>query len=309
PTVMGTSGCAPSDNVPQSQAFSDVLPGVEDTELKAGSDPNPCSVYVEDIYNYLRELEEKQPIRPEYLAGQDINGKMRARLIDWLVQVQLKLRLRQETLYTSVAIVDRFLQDNPVAKTTLQLVGVAAMFIASKYEDRCHLNVGEFASKTEPAYTNAEVCQMEIKILQALDFNMSRPIPLHFLRRTSKIGKVVSFKQRILAKYLMELSIMDYCMVHIPPSKIAAAALCLALKLLNGCEWIPTLQQYMTYAESDLLPVMQHMAKNVILVNKSITKNMTIKKKYDSKKYASISSIKQLDSCVIWNLAQPVMKK
>jgi len=48
----------------------------------------------------------------------------------------------------------------------------------------------------------------------------------------------VDVKQHLLAKYLMELSIVDYDMVHFPPSKTAAAASCLALKLLNGCEWV-----------------------------------------------------------------------
>lgn len=35
---------------------------------------------------------------------------MRAILIDWLVQVQIKFRLLQETMYLTVAIIDRFLQ-------------------------------------------------------------------------------------------------------------------------------------------------------------------------------------------------------
>lgn len=35
---------------------------------------------------------------------------MRAILIDWLVQVSLKFRLLQETMYMTVAIIDRFLQ-------------------------------------------------------------------------------------------------------------------------------------------------------------------------------------------------------
>lgn len=37
---------------------------------------------------------------------------MRAILIDWLVQVQIKFRLLQETMYMTVAIIDRFLQVN-----------------------------------------------------------------------------------------------------------------------------------------------------------------------------------------------------
>lgn len=55
-------------------------------------------------------MQENQPVRPKYLAGQEINGNMRAILIDWLVQVQIKFRLQQETLYMAVAIIDRFLQ-------------------------------------------------------------------------------------------------------------------------------------------------------------------------------------------------------
>lgn len=35
---------------------------------------------------------------------------MRAILIDWLVLVQVKFRLQEETLYMAVAIIDRFLQ-------------------------------------------------------------------------------------------------------------------------------------------------------------------------------------------------------
>lgn len=47
----------------------------------------------------------------------------------------------------------------------------------------------------------------------------------------------VNFEQHILAKYLMELSIVDYDMVHLPSSKIAAAASWLSLKL-KGHKWV-----------------------------------------------------------------------
>ena len=41
-----------------------------------------------------------------------------------------------------------------------------------------------------------------------------------------------------LAKYLMELSIVDYDMVHYHPSEIAASALCLSMKVLGDSEWV-----------------------------------------------------------------------
>ncbi|XP_067171491.1 G2/mitotic-specific cyclin-B1 isoform X1 [Apteryx mantelli] len=306
PTPMETSGCAPSEEM-LCQAFSDVLLEVKDVDVEDGTDPNLCSEYVKDIYNYLRDLEEKQAVRPKYLAGQEITGNMRAILIDWLVQVQMKFRLLQETMYMTVAIIDRFLQDNTVSKKTLQLVGVTAMFIASKYEEMYPPEIGDFAFVTDHTYTKSQIRQMEMKILRALDFGLGRPLPLHFLRRASKIAEV-DLEQHTLAKYLMELSMVDYEMVHFPPSKTAAAASCLALKVLDGGEWTPTLQHYMSYTESDLLPVMQHMAKNIILVNRGLTKHMTIKNKYASSKNAKISTIAQLNSAVIQNLAKPLAK-
>ncbi|XP_068781999.1 G2/mitotic-specific cyclin-B1 [Struthio camelus] len=306
PTPMETSGCAPSEEM-LCQAFSDVLLEVKDVDVEDGTDPNLCSEYVKDIYNYLRDLEEKQAVRPKYLAGQEITGNMRAILIDWLVQVQMKFRLLQETMYMTVAIIDRFLQDNTVSKKMLQLVGVTAMFIASKYEEMYPPEIGDFAFVTDHTYTKSQIRQMEMKILRALDFGLGRPLPLHFLRRASKIAEV-DLEQHTLAKYLMELSMVDYEMVHFPPSKTAAAASCLALKVLDGGEWTPTLQHYMTYTESDLLPVMQHMAKNIILVNRGLTKHMTIKNKYASSKNAKISTIAQLNSAVIQNLAKPLAK-
>uniref|UniRef100_A0A6J0T059 G2/mitotic-specific cyclin-B1 n=1 Tax=Pogona vitticeps TaxID=103695 RepID=A0A6J0T059_9SAUR len=306
PSPMETSGIAPAEDV-LCQAFSDVLLEVKDVDTEDGCDPNLCSEYVKDIYNYLKVLEGQQSVRPNYLAGQEITGNMRAILIDWLVQVQMKFKLLQETMYMTVAIIDRFLQNNKVAKRMLQLVGVTAMFIASKYEEMFPPEIGDFAFVTDHTYTNLQIRQMEMKILRSLDFNLGRPLPLHFLRRASKIAEA-DIQQHTLAKYLMELSLVDYDMVHFPPSQIAAAAYCLATKVLDEGEWTPTLQHYMYYTESALVPVMQHMAKNVVMVNRGLTKHMTVKNKYASSKHAKISILPALNSAIIQDLAKPLLK-
>jgi cyclin B len=50
----------------------------------------------------------------------------------------------QETLYLTVAILDRFLQKaaKDISRKSLQLVGVTAMFIASKYEEMYAPEIG-----------------------------------------------------------------------------------------------------------------------------------------------------------------------
>ncbi|XP_061118741.1 G2/mitotic-specific cyclin-B1 [Conger conger] len=300
PTPMETSGCAPEDLC---QAFSDVLLNIKDVDADDYDNPMLCSEYIKDIYKYLRQLEVDQAVRPRYLDGREVTGTMRAILIDWLVQVQVKFRLLQETMYMTVGIIDRFLQDNPVPKKQLQLVGVTAMFIASKYEEMYPPEIADFAFVTDRAYTTAQIREMEMKILRVLNFSFGRPLPLQFLRRASKVGEVTA-EHHTLAKYLMELTMVDYDMIHFPPSLVASAAFALSLKVFDYGEWTPTLQHYMDYTEACLVPAMQHIAKNVVKVNDGLTKHMAVKNKYGSQKQMRISSLAQLKSSVIKDLAK-----
>ncbi|KAM5264067.1 G2/mitotic-specific cyclin-B1 isoform 3-T3 [Ctenodactylus gundi] len=201
----------------------------------------------------------------------------------------------------------RQLENNCVPKKMLQLVGVTAMFIASKYEEMYPPEIGDFAYVTNNTYTKHQIRQMEMKMLRVLNFGLGRPLPLHFLRRASKIGEV-DVEQHTLAKYLMELTMLDYEMVHFPPSQIAAGAFCLALKILENGEWTPILQHYLSYTEESLLPVMQHLAKNIVMVNRGLTKHMTIKNKYATSKHAKISTLAQLNCALVQDLAKAVAR-
>ncbi|XP_010178659.1 PREDICTED: G2/mitotic-specific cyclin-B2 [Mesitornis unicolor] len=288
------------------QAFSDVLlSNVEDIDAEDWGNPQLCSDYVKDIYLYLRELELQQSIRSHYLDGSMINGRMRAILVDWLVQVHSRFQLLQETLYMSVAIMDRFLQSHPVPRKKLQLVGVTALLVASKYEEMYAPDIADIVYITDNAYTSHEVREMEAMILKELNFSLGRPLPIHFLRRASKAGEADA-KQHTLAKYLMELTLIDYEMVHRRPSEIAAAALCLSQKIL-GCNRWDTKQHYYTgYAEDSLTLTMKHMAKNVVRANNS-TKYAAIRNKYASSKLLMISTIPQLSGELIKDLASSLL--
>ncbi|NXU62925.1 CCNB2 protein, partial [Horornis vulcanius] len=312
------------------QAFSDVLlNNVEDIDAEDWENPQLCSDYVKDIYLYLRELEVgcptaapvspgaawlltplspqlQQSVRPHYLDGRVINGRMRAILVDWLVQVHSRFRLLQETLYMCVAIMDRFLQSHPVPRKKLQLVGVTALLVASKYEEILSPDVADFVYITDNAYTSNEIREMEMIILKELNFDLGRPLPIHFLRRASKAGEADA-KQHTLAKYLMELTLIDYDMVHHRPSEIAAAALCLSQKILGHNKWGTKQQYYTGYAEESLVMTMKHMAKNVVKVNEKLTKYTAIKNKYASSKLLTISTIPQLNSEIVKDLAASLL--
>ncbi|XP_072421130.1 G2/mitotic-specific cyclin-B2 [Chiloscyllium punctatum] len=287
------------------QAFSEAILKVKDIDAQDSDNPQMCSQYIKDIYKYLRHLEMEQAIRPHYLEGQEINERMRAILVDWLIQVHSKFRLLQETLYMTLAIMDRFLQSQPVSRKKLQLVAVTAMLLASKYEEMYPPAIGDFVYITDNAYTKSQIRQMEILILKELDFKLGRPLPLHFLRRASKTD--VDAEKYTLAKYLMELTVIDYNMVHIPPSEIAAAALCLSFQVLDQSKWTAVQKYYTGYTEDALHLTMKHMAKNVVKMNEGLTKHVAIKNKYASPKLLKISTIPQLKSALIKGLASSLL--
>ncbi|XP_064835236.1 G2/mitotic-specific cyclin-B2-like [Oncorhynchus masou masou] len=288
------------------QAFSVALLAVEDIDEGDSDMPQLCSEYIKDIYGYLQCLETQQSVRPKYMDGYEINGRMRSLLIDWLIQVHSRFQLLQETLYLTVAILDRFLQVQTIGRKKLQLVGVTAMLLASKYEEMYSPEIGDFVYITDNAFTKAHIREMEQMILQSLNFELGRPLPLHFLRRASKAGNA-DVEKHTLAKYLMELTLLDYDMVHYHPSEIAAAALCLSQLLLDELNWTPTQEHYSTYNENHLKPIMQHIAKNVVSVTEGRTKLQAVKNKYASSRLMRISLIPQLKSALVNDMAAALL--
>ena len=91
---------------------SDVEPrripeGVTDIDEEDAANPQLCAEYAQEIYAYLKYLEKKRSVRSDFLSGCPITDKMRAVLVDWLVEVQMQFKLLQETLFLTVNTIDR----------------------------------------------------------------------------------------------------------------------------------------------------------------------------------------------------------
>ncbi|NXN80785.1 CCNB3 protein, partial [Bombycilla garrulus] len=64
------------------------VPVVEDIDKEQLGDPYASAEYAKEIFEYMREREEKFML-PDYMEKQtDISGDMRAILVDWMVEVQ-----------------------------------------------------------------------------------------------------------------------------------------------------------------------------------------------------------------------------
>lgn len=275
---------------------------VEDIDADDLTNPSLCAEYVKDIYKYMHKLEKKlQP--SDYMSRQtNINRKMRSILVDWLIQVQSRFDLLQETLYLTIYTIDRFLDKCDVSRSELQLVGVTGMLIASKYEEMFAPEIGDFVYITDNAYSKVKIRAMEQKMLKACEFDFSNPLCLHFLRRNSKAG-AVDAKKHTLAKYLMEITLVDYELSLLLPSQIAATASYLSTHLIDkqSAEWTSTLAHYSGYTEDSIYPIVCKLAKLVLSLEGS--KYNAAKNKYSQSKFMKISRLPDLTGSYMQDLA------
>ena len=109
------------------------------------------------------------------------------------------------TLFLCTNIIDRFLSAQVVSLATLQLVGITCLFVASKIEEIVAPSVSHFPHCTDSSYTESEILLGERYVLKTMDWNLSFPNQMHFLRRISKADGY-DLKSRTMGKYLLEVA-------------------------------------------------------------------------------------------------------
>uniref|UniRef100_A0A667YR16 Cyclin E2 n=1 Tax=Myripristis murdjan TaxID=586833 RepID=A0A667YR16_9TELE len=166
-----------------------------------------------------------------------IQPKMRAILLDWLFEVSEVYCLHRQTAYLAQDYFDRFMltQEN-VNKDYLQLIGITALFIASKAEEIYPPKIQEFAYVTDGACDIWDIQRTELIILKALEWNLCPETPVSWLKLYAQVQAqrdgdnflVPQFSQDtyIQITQLLDLCVMDINSLDYSYSVLAAAAFC-----------------------------------------------------------------------------------
>ena len=191
--------------------------------------------YLDEIYSNLLSDEKELKLCPKmgYMTLQgDINEQMRAILIDWLVEVHYRFRLKSETLFQTVWIIDTYLSMVQITRAKLQLLGIASLLISCKSNEIYYPQLNEFTDITDGAYVKSELIEMEKKVLKILKFNIISPTSNDFY---NIISKAFGFdqKQFYLGKYFLESSLIDYRMIKYNPSVIGVSCAYIVMKFFG----------------------------------------------------------------------------
>ncbi|XP_074562039.1 cyclin-A1-4-like [Curcuma longa] len=273
-----------------------MLMGVDIVDVDTNSnDPQFCTTLACDIYRNLRNAETKKRPSIDFMETiqKDINAKMRSILIEWLVEVAEEYHMVPDTLYLTVNYIDRYLSGNEINRQELQLLGVACMLIAAKYEEICAPEVEDLCYMTDNTYSIDELLQMESKVLNYLKFELTVPTTKCFLRRFVRAAQgsneLPTLQLEFLASYVAELSLLEYSMLRYAPSLVAASAVFLAKFILQPTKtpWNATLSHYTLYKPSELSDCIK--ALHGLLCTSTGNGLPAIREKYSQHKYKFVA--------------------
>ena len=167
----------------------------------------------------------------------------------WMVKVvDFFPTMHRETVAYAMSYLDRFLQTSAgktarTVRSTFQLAAIACLYTAVKLHEHAAVSPKFLEQLSRDEYTEDDLKQMELTILQALKWRLTTPTALGFLRQYMDIIPPVLLGgteqdgdnhvcQQVfeMAKFQTEVALGDYKYVTVNASTIAYCALWNALE-------------------------------------------------------------------------------
>ena len=191
--------------------------------------------YINELYSNLLDEEKNLNTKPKYgymKSQTDINEKMRAILVDWIIEIHDKFHLKSITLYQTIWLIDTYLSLKYIKREDFQLLGLGCLYIACKFREIYYPQLKDCVEATDSAYTKEDILRIEKDILKTINYNLLPPCQEDFY---NIIAKSFGFneKQYYLGKYFMENSLIDYNMLKYSSSVIAVSCSYIVMKFFN----------------------------------------------------------------------------
>ncbi|KIS66727.1 uncharacterized protein UMAG_04791 [Mycosarcoma maydis] len=186
--------------------------------------------YQEEAIEHMHHMELQTVAAVELMDVQpELKWFMRPYLVDFLIEIHQTFRLRPETLFLTMNIVDRYVSKRIVYKRHYQLVGCAALLIAAKFEDAKDRvpTVKELSQMCCNAYDESAFAQMEGHVLSTIGWTLGHPTAEAWLRIESVRGGE-DLKTVNLARFFLEVSLFHRDFISLKSSALTTGALILA---------------------------------------------------------------------------------
>ena len=215
----------------------------------------PYEYFNDFLETYCREektLEFK--IKPNFMKNQqEINCRMRAIIVNWIIEVHDRFKLLPDTLFLSIIIFDRYMSVvNNIDKNRLQLVGVTSLLIACKYEEIFSPEVRDFICILDRAYEREDLMEEENNILKILKFEVTYPSSLRYYE-ILRIQFGIEEKYYKYGQFLLELCLLDCKFSKYMQAVIATTVCFIVLKLFQRVSFEKFMNNKVKISEKEII--------------------------------------------------------
>jgi len=257
------------------------------------NDPQVVPGISQDIYKYLKRVERLSEPGRGFMSRQvNINWQDRAIQVDWMLRLCHEMRLRRDTFYLAVSLMDRYLELKTIEKKDFDTLSLSCLFCAAKYEEMVFPTVKDFVFLSGDVLTPELIFQKEMEILETLGWRINQCNPMTFFDQLSLTAnlepKVYHFSQFAVETLIYKGVNSRFC-----NSLMGAAVLLLSYRFF-GLEKLPYNQIKSLYFEHEV----EAAAKEIWNTLKEVWGNSkedssAVVNKFGAKFYSEISKVKQ----------------
>jgi len=216
-------------------------------------------------------------------------------LVDWLVEVVGMKDFSAHTLYLAVSMFDRFVSQRRVQRSHVQLLGVAAMVLSSRFLGFDILTIREAAWLTDNSYSYHDVVKAMGELVAVTRGDIRVPTLQDYVKvLVSLLGE--AGPTAVLVEYVAMLCLLQAEMGQYSPAELAASCMLLARLLMDHADpWPGKLQEWTGFSQDYLSLCTFHIHKKCLLEGSELdyreTKLQAVKIRYSDANRHSVSNI------------------
>lgn len=204
-----------------------------------------------DTLAALRSQEDSAPRCRNYFCfthSSIIDETCRVAMVDWLSIVGSTLGFSQDTVWTSTSLFDRFMASERcpeecfTSKKIYQLAAITCFYLSAKIIEPITIGVDTLCQICRGTYSEDDITSMERSILEALEWRVSCPQPIDFVRHILRMlpdSGSANILEQSVAEF-MTVASKDIYFSTQKPSAVGLTCLASALAeheaLLNAAE-------------------------------------------------------------------------
>ena len=241
--------------------------------------------YEHIIYRQMKTEELNAP--PQKVYQTEVTATDRGLLMDWLDRLHYKCQLTTATYYRCSGIVDRVMTLVKLKKSSLPVVGAAAMLVASKVEDHRAMSPEQAVIIGEGLFNKDDLIRAESEIMRLLDFKVTFPTILFFVSHYLRVFNDESLDVVLYTRYLTELCTTSTFFFGVRASAVACTAI-IMMRIARGLEpWPAEMARYADFSINDLRTYVVKLHE--LLQDRDRRESAFIRRKYGSEPFHCVA--------------------